>query len=454
MLGVMDRNKGDYMAAHRLVAALEQLEPEAIDRVFGHEADLFCRGPVPFPLAPVTRVALVTESFFPKVDGVAKSAYLTLRYLQQTGREVLVIAPDIAPPQVGPSRVRGVASVGLPFAPETRVALPLGSIGRHLDAFKPDLVHLFSPAVMSAQGVRFGQRHHVPVIANYQTDLPAYAHHYGMGAFAPAVSSWLRMVHNHADLTLVPSQFTLRQLREQGYRGLRVWKRGVDLERFTPEHRSAEWRARLLAGRAEDSLLCLYVGRVASEKRIDLLLDVARLPGVALTIVGDGAAREDLEARFAGTNTAFTGYLYGDDLANAYASADVFVFPGPSETFGQVVQEAMASGLPSVVIDQGGVSDLVSDQASGFTCPADPAAFAQAVEMLRQQPDLRRSMAFRARQDAEQRPWSAIMAQLEDYYREAIAFNYRLVNQRFHSPRPSLVQRFYTRVARRASTAD
>ncbi|HML23742.1 MAG TPA: glycosyltransferase family 1 protein [Aggregatilinea sp.] len=442
------------MAAHRLVAALEQLEPDAIDRVFGHEADLFCREPAPSVLAPVRRVALVTESFYPKMDGVAKSAYLTLRYLQQTGREVMVIAPDIAPPQVGPSRVRGVASVGLPFAPETRVALPLASVGKHLEAFQPDLVHLFSPAVMSAQGVRYGQRHHVPVIANYQTDLPAYAHHYGMGAFAPTVTSWLRAVHNRADLTLVPSQFTLRQLREQGYRGLRVWKRGVDLDRFSPANRSPEMRAKLLAGRPDDALLCLYVGRIASEKRIDLLLDIARVPGVALTIVGDGAAREDLETLFAGTDTVFTGYLYGDDLAAAYASADAFTFPGPSETFGQVVQEAMASGLPCVVIDQGGVSDLVTHGASGFVCSADPAAFAEAVGALLSHPDLRLNMARRARADAEQRPWSAIMAQLEDYYREAIAFNYRLVNQRFRPQRPSLVQRFYTRVAGRASTAD
>ncbi len=136
------------------------------------------------------------------------------------------------------------------------------------------------------------------------------------------------------------------------------------------------WRERLLNGRDPDSLLCIYVGRLANEKRVDLLLEVARTPGVALTIIGDGALREALESLFAGTGTYFTGYLMGDDLPQAFASADVFAFTGPHETFGQVVQEAMASGLPSVVIDQGGVADLVLPGETGFICPDDSLAFA------------------------------------------------------------------------------
>ena len=132
-----------------------------------------------------------------------------------------------------------------------------------------------------------------------------------------------------------------------GYHRLRKWGRGVNGERFNPNRRSALWRERLLNGRDPNSLLCIYVGRLANEKRIDLLLETARTPGIALTIIGDGALRDELEATFAGTGTHFTGYLYGDDLADAYASADAFMFTGANETFGQVVQEAMASGLPA-----------------------------------------------------------------------------------------------------------
>jgi glycosyltransferase involved in cell wall biosynthesis len=180
---------------------------------------------------------------------------------------------------------------------------------------------------------------------------------------------------------------------------------------------------------------------LAVEKRVDLLLEVARLPGVALTIVGDGALREELEMRFAGTGTHFTGYLFGDDLPQAYASADVFVFTGAAETFGQVVQEAMASGLPSVVINQGGVADLVLEGETGFTCPDDPAAFAAAVCRLRDEPGLRASMAARAYEIAAQRPWETIMAQLEQHYAEAVLLNDRL--NRVFSPvgLPALLHR-------------
>lgn len=414
------------MAARRLVKALTKVNPAEIDQVFGHEGTLVRSGSSSADFAPMQRVAILAKSFFPKVDGVAKLAYLTLRYLQETGREVLVIAPDIAPAQVGSSRVVQLSSFGLPFAPETRVAMPWRSVSRALDDFKPDMIHLFSPAVMSVAGMRNARRQHIPVIANFQTDLPAYTQVYGYGFLTPATDSWLRYIHNGCHLNLVPSYFTLNQLRTKDYERLRVWRRGVDLSRYNPIYRSEEWRRKLLAGRDPNSLLCLYVGRLATEKRIDLLLDIARLPGVALTIVGDGAERNHLERLFDGTGTVFTGYLYGEALAHAYASSDVFVFPGPAETFGQVVQEAQASGLPAVIINQGGITDIVQDGITGYSCPDNPRAFAAAVRKLQMEPARRLGMAQRARQSAEQYPWTAIMAQLETHYREAIEMNRRL----------------------------
>ncbi|NDJ77519.1 MAG: glycosyltransferase family 1 protein [Chloroflexi bacterium] len=424
------------MPSRRLLKALTSVDPQEIERVFGNEYALHPRPSV--ELAPVRRVAIFAEAFFPKIDGVSKSAFLTLRYLQQTGREVLVFAPDISPDQVGPSRIIRCPSVGLPFAPETRLALPTPMIRHHLREFKPDLVHLFSPALLSARGMALGRRMHVPVVANYQTDLPAYARHYGFGYLANLIRNSLRYVHNGCHLTLAPSQFTLNQIRDQGYRRLRIWPRGVDLDRFNPGHRRAEWRQRLLNGRPDNSLLCIYVGRLATEKRIELLVETAKLPGVALTIIGDGAERARLEKQFADTDTYFTGYLTGDDLGNAYASGDVFMFPSPTETFGQVVQEAMASGLPAIIINQGGIIDLVADGETGFICHDDPQAFAQAVQKLRDDPALRQQMAENARAKTLRYPWENIMAQLEDYYREAVD-----LNQRFNRvyPRPRFWRR-------------
>lgn len=416
------------MVSNHSPDSLHHLSPDEAQRFFGDECALADPDPAN-PLASVKRVALFAEAFLPKVDGVSKTAFLTLRYLQRTGREVLVFAPDIAPHSVGNTRVIPLPSVGWNKAPESRLALPHPSVAQHLAEFKPDLIHLFSPALLSLTGMTVGRQLQLPVVANYQTDLPAYAHHYNLHIISSAVKEALRYLHNHCHLTLVPSHWTAKQLSDEGFRRLRRWGRGVNARHFNPAHRSGEWRKRLLNGRDPDSLLCIYVGRLANEKRVDLLLEVAKTPGLALTIIGDGGMRKELEAQFEGTQTHFMGYLYGDDLACAYASADVFLFTGVCETFGQVVQEAMASALPCVIVNQGGITDLVTDGVNGFVCPLDPAALAGAVMLLRDNPDLRARMAAASRRMAEANPWEAIMGQLEGYYSEAITLNDRLKRQ-------------------------
>jgi phosphatidylinositol alpha 1,6-mannosyltransferase len=412
------------MASHRLLEALNHLDAAQTERVFGDEYALDPPDPA-VKLAPIRRVAIFAEAFLPKVDGVSKTAYLTLRYLQQTGREVMVFAPDTAPPFIGDSKVIALPSLGFPIAPESRLALPHPAIADHLEVFQPDLIHMFSPVVLSVNGMILGRQRGIPVIANYQTDLPGYAGHYGLPFLRDVTRDWLRFIHNGCHISLVPSNFTMRQLRSWGYRRLRRWGRGVNNQRFNPDKRTQAARERLLNGRDPSSLLCIYVGRVAPEKRIDLLLDVAKTPGVALTVIGDGPIRKDMEALFEGTGTHFTGYQFGDDLASAYASADAFMFAGVQETFGQVVQEAMASGLPAVIINQGGITDLVTHGENGFICADDPQAFANAARLLRDDVALRRRMAYNARSTVEQNSWEAIMAQLEGHYREAIYLNER-----------------------------
>lgn len=421
------------MSVQRLNEIRKELESVGVGQLFGGES---IQLPNATPqTAPVKRVAIFAEAFLPKLDGVSKSAYLTLQYLEKTGREVMVFAPDISPTHVSSSRVVPLRSIGMPFAPETRVGLmPNPGVGRLLDEFQPDLIHLFSPALLGVNGLVGGLNRKIPVIANYQTDLPGYTEHYGFNLLGKGLRDWLRTLHNRCHLTLVPSQYTMRQLQQWGYRRLRTWGRGVDSKRFNPMHHSQEWRERLLNGRDPNSLICIYVGRLAHEKRVDLLLEVAKLPGVALTIIGDGAMREELETMFAGTNTYFMGYQVGEDLSHAYASADVFTFTGSNETFGQVVQEALASGLPSVVINEGGVAELVIENKTGYTCSSDPQSFVNAVQRLRDDPALRRQMAINARQFAEQRPWESVMGQLEGYYSEAIMLNERL-NALYRSPK-------------------
>jgi glycosyltransferase involved in cell wall biosynthesis len=173
-------------------------------------------------------------------------------------------------------------------------------------------------------------------------------------------------------------------------------------------------------------LLIIYVGRLAYEKCVDQLLEAAQIPGVALTIIGDGATREELENLFAGTDTHFTGYLLGDELGQAFASADAFFFPGANETFGQVVQEAMACAIPCVVTNEGAVSALVAHGKTGLICNHEPEAFAAAARQLLENREWCREMGQTAYQLVRERPWSAIMNQLERHYTEA-----QMLSQRY-----------------------
>jgi phosphatidylinositol alpha 1,6-mannosyltransferase len=384
------------------------------------------RGAMPIT-SPIRRVAILTEAFLPKVDGVSRSALLTLRYLRQTGRDVMIFAPKPTIPDVDGIPVIGVPSLPMPSYPETRIAPIWPPIYSRLRAFKPDVIHLFSPFGLGAMGMLAGAWLGVPVIANYQTDLPAYARSYGYHFMSERLRDALRYLHNGCTLTLAPSVATLEELRGWGFRRLRLWERGIDIERFHPARRDPAWRERLLNGRNPTRLLALYVGRMAKDKHIEALLELAREPGVALTLVGSGSHQPDLQKAFSDTDAHFAGALLGDDLARAYASADVFVFPGPEETFGQVVLEAMASALPVIVTARGGPQTMVTDGGNGFIVPVDDgAAFAEKVRLVRDTPLLRAEMRQAARGYAETRPWLAIMQQLDEYYDDAARLNQRL----------------------------
>ena len=259
------------------------------------------------------------------------------------------------------------------------------------------------------------------MVGAYHTDMAGFADGWGLGVLRPLIWAMVRAAHGRADLNLCPSQVTLAQLREQGIPRLSVWSRGVDAELFRPSRRDIGWRHRLTDGQVDRPLL-LYVGRLSPEKRVDWLADVLDLmPFARLAVVGDGPARPSLEMRLAGRGAVFTGYLSGYALAAAYASADVFVFPGAHETFGNVVLEAMASGLPVVAPAAGAVTELLRHEQNGLLFdPGSRAAMAEAVLRLAQQPLLARRLGRQARLDAEERSWPLVLDGLLDRYQELL----------------------------------
>jgi phosphatidylinositol alpha 1,6-mannosyltransferase len=362
------------------------------------------------------RVAIITESFPPDVNGVAHTVLRVAELLARYGHHPLVIAPQPrrspAPPSFDFPVVR-VPAMPLPGYPSFRLGLPTGHIRAALVRHQAEVVHLASPAVLGAHGAAVARRLGLPAVAVYQTDLPAYARAYRLtGAGEAFAWRWLRAIHNSAARTLAPSTVSATGLLGQGISNVWLWGRGVDTERFDPARRRPGLRAELAPG---GELLVGYVGRLATEKRVDLLAGITRLAGVRLVIVGGGPAAAALRQQM--PQALFLGERRGDELADIYASLDVFVHSGPYETFGQTLQEAAASGLPVIAPAAGGPLDLVEDGTTGFLVPpSDADALTAAVRRLAADPDRRAAFGQAGRRKVLGRSWPALTEELIGHY--------------------------------------
>ncbi|HUJ07258.1 MAG TPA: glycosyltransferase family 1 protein [Streptosporangiaceae bacterium] len=364
------------------------------------------------------RIAYVTESFPPDVNGVAVTATRVAEHLVRRGHHPVVIAPR--PARSAPSLdeslgypVVRVPAVGLPLYPGFRVGLPGPQVRAAIAAHGADVVHLAGPVVLGANGCSAAIALGLPTVAVYATDMAAYARTYHLGRAGEAICwRYLRGVHNAAGRTLAPSTATAATLAEHGFERVRVWGRGVDTGRFDPARRSAGLRARLAP---DGEMIVGYVGRLAAEKRLDLLAEVAELPGVRLVIVGAGPA--EAAARRALPGALFVGQRQGEVLARIYASLDIFVHAGPHDTFGNTLQEAAASGLPVVAPAAGGPLDLVDNGATGFLVePGDARALADAVAVLTGSAELRAAQGAAARLAVLDRGWPARCDELIGHY--------------------------------------
>lgn len=360
------------------------------------------------------RVAIVTESFLPQVNGVTNSVLRVVEHLRERRHEVMVIAPGAGPDHYRGAPVVRIPSVDLPVVSSLPIGVPTRTVLRALASFRPDVVHLASPFVVGARGVAAAQRLRIPSVAVYQTDVAGFAESYGLGLAARAAWRWLGRVHRMADRTLAPSSDAVDQLRQRGIPRVHRWGRGVDIGRFAPEHADPRLRAHLAP---DGELLVGFVGRLAPEKQVERLAALNDTPGVRLVVVGDGPESAALRTRLPGA--AFLGARHGAELSAAYASLDVFVHTGPHETFCQAVQEAMASGLPVLAPDAGGPRDLVRHGRTGYLLPADRGAFMAElpdwIEVLRDR-GRRAELGAAARRDVLQRTWPAVCDQLLGHY--------------------------------------
>lgn len=366
------------------------------------------------------KVAIVTESFLPQTNGVVNSVLRVIEHLVSRGDQVLVVCPDAreeVPTEVLGAQVVALPSWSLPGYPDVRVATGRSApVEAVLREFAPDVVHLASPFVLGWRATLAAQALDLPVVAIYQTDVPRYAERYGLPWTKRRLWRRVQDIHSRATVNLAPSVASIRELREHGVDRVRLWQRGVDCDLFDPSRRSHARRARIAP---DGRRLVGFVGRLAPEKQVQDLVRLKDELGIKLVVVGDGPERARLEQLL--PDAHFTGMLHGEELAATIAALDVLVSTSETETFCQVVQEALASGVPVVASGAGGPLDLVDHSRTGWLYePGDLDAMARYVRDLVGDEAKRQAFGRDARRSVVLRGWRAICSELVGHYATAV----------------------------------
>jgi glycosyltransferase involved in cell wall biosynthesis len=369
------------------------------------------------------RIAYFADSLPPRTDGVSKTFVQLVNTLQSENLEYFFFSPFKPDDNYyWNERVEQVFSVPIFFYTDYRIVLPIQrKIFERLDNYKPDLIHATSPTFLGRMGLSYAKKRGIPAVSSYHTNFIYYFKYYGFSLFEAFGWNILKWFYNRFDRVYVPSQSTAKELSDKGFKKIELWQRGIDFNVFSPARRNDELRRQLTS---RDAPILLYVGRLTPEKDLEDLVAVdrvlrARNQKFKMVIVGDGPMRTQLECDL--PNATFTGFLYGESLAEVYASSDIFVFPSSTETFGNVVLEAYASGLPVIGVNEGGVVDLIKDGKTGFISPArDTHDIATKVNVLLNNTDLRREYSRNALKFAGQFSWDAINKQLISSYMQIV----------------------------------
>jgi len=366
------------------------------------------------------RVAFVTETYPPEVNGVANTAAQFVEGLRARNHEIQLVRPrQNRSDRAGEARgLEEVLMRGLPIPryPTLKMGLPAKQAltamwARH----RPDIVHIVTEGPLGWSALQAAHKLKIPVSSDFRTNFHAYSRHYGIGWLQKPIAAYLRKFHNRTLLTLVPTESMRHDLAALGFRNLRVVARGVDTQLFHPSRRSETLRAAW--GATPDDLVVLHVGRIAPEKNLEPVLaafERIRLvqPRAKLVFVGDGPARADLQSRC--PQAIFAGMRVGENLAVHYASGDLFLFPSLTETFGNVTIEAMASGLAIVAYDYAAAAEYLDHGRNGLLVGyADSAEFVRSAAALSQCPSRIKTFGNEARQRAEQLAWGRVVEQFE-----------------------------------------
>lgn len=378
------------------------------------------------PATQPLRIGLVTETYPPEVNGVAMTVARLVQGLCARGHQLQLVRPrQHRHEQPGASGLEEVLLRGLPIPryPQLKMGLPAtGALVAQWQQRRPDVVHIATEGPLGWSALRAARRLRLPVTSDFRTNFHAYSQHYGIGWLQRPIVGYLRNFHNQTQSTMVPTPVLQRELVRQGFDNVSVVARGVDTQRFSPDRRSQALRATWGAG--DNTWVVAHVGRLAPEKNLGLLVQAFEAmrrvrPDSLLVLVGDGPARTELQGRC--PDAVFAGMRTGDDLAAHYASADAFVFPSMTETFGNVTPEAMASALPVLAYDHAAAGQLIQHQHSGLLARlGDAGHFVALAEQLAADPPLGLVWGAQARQTTLACQWDQVVAQVEGLMRAAM----------------------------------
>lgn len=370
------------------------------------------------------RIAIFTDTFSPDVNGVARTLKRFTDYLETNGYEYRVFAPVSTTENRFSSHIHRFASLPFFLYPECRLALPnMLHVKSELQRFKPDIIHVATPFNIGLCGLHYAKKLNIPIVGSYHTDFDQYLDYYDLHFLSKLLWKYMHWFHKPLLKIFVPSKETMEQLKRKGFANIRIWGRGVDCQLFHP-YASNDVREHY---QITEKYIFSYVGRLAPEKDIETLINISeRLPEeiksqVHWLIVGDGPSKEDMIAT-APKNMTFAGYLNGESLAHIYASSDLFIFPSPTETFGNVVLEALAAGTPVIGANSGGVKNIIQQGKTGYLCePKNVDQFIDAINHLLENHPLRTQMGVEARKYALSQTWEQIFVEFLKEYENTLS---------------------------------
>jgi glycosyltransferase involved in cell wall biosynthesis len=370
------------------------------------------------------RIAYVTETYPPELNGVALTVERTVRWLRERGHRVSLVRPRQGYEGRATEDTMLTPGLPIPMYPGLRLGLPIRSrLRRCWQRERPDVVHAATEGPLGSAAIAVARRLGIPVTSDFRKNFHQYGSHYALGWAEPIIRAYLRRFHNRTDLTFAPTNEVVRQLMRDGVTRVTEVGRGVDARRFSPLRRSAAMRKSW--GVEDGAPAVLYVGRLAAEKNVHLLLrSFAAIKGgnaaARLILVGDGPMRKSLQR--SNPEVIFTGALTGAELTAAYASADIFLFPSLTETFGNVTLEALASGLIVVAYDTGAAAQHIDHEVSGFLVPMDTdSQFVVTAAVAAMRFGERQQMRRSAREAALRAAWPTVLARFEAHLHAVIS---------------------------------